>query len=60
MRKILEHQRMFLAVLVLSLVFSLSFLPQIGIDNSVNIWFPAGDQAVEEYNEFQSIFGNDE
>jgi len=49
--------------LVLLLVFTLGLLvsaSQVGIDNSLKVWFPADDPAFVEYNYFQKTFGNDE
>ena len=46
--------------LVILLGVALYHLPKMGVDNSVEIWFPQGDPSVRKYHGFQSIFGNDE
>jgi predicted RND superfamily exporter protein len=33
---------------------------QVGVDNSVEIWFLEGDPSLESYYSFQEVFGNDE
>jgi predicted RND superfamily exporter protein len=33
---------------------------RVGVDNSVEIWFLDGDPALESWNAFQDVFGNDE
>jgi predicted RND superfamily exporter protein len=57
---IIKNAKLFWVGIVLSLGFALYFLPNMGVDNAVEIWFPKGDSSVVKYQEFQDVFGNDE
>lgn len=59
-RSIIGNAKLIWAGIVLSLGAALYFLPNMGVDNSVEIWFPKGDPSVQKYHAFQSVFGNDE
>lgn len=49
-----------LAVLALLTGMSLWGASRVGVDNAVDIWFPADDPALAEYQGFLETFGNDE
>ena len=57
---IIKNAKLFWAVIALSLGLALYVLPNMGVDNAVEIWFPKGDSSVVKYHEFQDVFGNDE
>ena len=59
-RTIIKNAKYLWVGIVLSLGAALYFLPNMGVDNSVEIWFPKGDASVQKYHDFQSVFGNDE
>lgn len=58
----LLHRRAFalIAVLVVAAGGIGYFATQIGIDNSLKVWFVEGDPALEAYDEYKATFGNDE
>ena len=56
-RIIIKNALLFSMGIVILLGVALYHLPKMGVDNSVEIWFPQGDPSVQKYQDFQSIFG---
>lgn len=55
------HRGRLLAVLSLvSLVVPLCFLPQLRIDNSIEVWLGRRSEAFQQYQDFRSRYGSDE
>jgi predicted RND superfamily exporter protein len=50
---------LFVAVLLLTGA-SAYFLKNLGVENSLDVWFLKNDPVLVEYNEFKKIYGNDE
>ncbi len=57
---IASRRLLLLVVIALATVASLLGAARVGVDNAVEIWFPAGDPALAEYHGFLETFGNDE
>ena len=49
-----------IVLLVLASVGVGYFATQIGIDNSLKVWFVEGDPALKSYDDYKATFGNDE
>ncbi len=59
--EILVEKRWLLLVLVLfATAFSAYFLKNLGIENSLEVWFLKNDKVLIDYNQFKRIYGNDE
>ena len=57
----LVEKRVLLLVLVLiATAVSAYFLKNLGIENSLEVWFLKNDKVLVDYNEFKRIYGNDE
>lgn len=55
-----RHRWWVLALLLLSIGWVGLGLNRIGVDNSLEVWFPEGDPEIEAYHTFLDTFGNDE
>lgn len=57
---LIKNRWYFLSGLILAtLAFSI-FIPGLGIDNSLEVWFLKDDPALKNYYEFKELYGNDE
>jgi uncharacterized protein len=59
--EILVEKRVLLLILVLiATAISAYFLKNLGIENSLEVWFLKNDRVLIDYNEFKRVYGNDE
>lgn len=58
--RVVKHRTPLLVLVAIVTVLSVLGALRVGVDNAVEIWFPADDPALVEYQSFLATFGNDE
>ncbi len=57
---LVEKRVLLLALILIVTAVSAYFLKNLGIENSLDVWFLKNDKVLLDYNKFKSIYGNDE